>query len=400
MSKDQIVVSGIGIYCPIGESKTDVLDAIKENKSGFQTIDEFDTDLLRNNKAGIIHEENLEQLRAYKFMLEAVEEAIEESGILDAYDDYSRIGISIGTSIGGYGAYVDKIYEAHEQTTELNNVSGLSDIDIYRNLSFAECGKHIAEKYGFSGYINSSITACSAGANAITFARDTIQSGRIDAAIVVGFDPISQLSYLGFNSLMALSEDIIRPMDKQRSGLLLGEGAAWLVIEKKQNAEQRKESIYGVISGCGTTNDAFHCTRPHPQAIGAILAMEKALNESNLEPSSIDYINIHGTGTKHNDSMELTALEEVFGEGFSTPISSTKSMFGHTLGAAGTVEAAISLLCMNEGILPPNLNCNENLLPNVVKKCVPVEKIDHVMSNSFGFGGNCASLIFSKYSSV
>lgn len=409
--KKEIVITGIGIYSPIGKNAGEVYESIINSRSGIKVIDEIEVSQLRNNKGGVIKDieetETLNGFRSNMLLKHAAKEAIHSSKVNDIpLKDRNRIGVSIGTSVGGYGAFIDHLYKEYSaedtHTLSLNPHNRIENNgDIIRNIPFSLLSLQIAKEYKFTGFISSSITACSASANAIIMGADMIKSGRIDIAVVGGVDPISQLTLLGFNSLMAMTKSDLKPMDEKRSGLLIGEGAACLIIEEKEHAIKRGAPILATLSGCGVTNDAFHSTRPHPDATGAILAINHALQDASLEPADIDYINLHGTGTKHNDLMELNALKAIWGDNIEVPISSSKSMMGHTLGAAGAIEAVISVISLCNNILPPNLNVTETIKGfkyNIVHKTKKDVKLNHVLSNSFGFGGNCASLVLSHYS--
>lgn len=408
--KKEIVITGIGIYSPIGKNTHEVYESIINSESGIQLIDEIEVSQLRNNKGGVIKNieetETLNGFRSNILLKHAAEEAVNSSRVNEIpLEDRNRIGVSIGTSVGGYGAFIDHMYKEHNSGSthalSLNPHSRIQNNgDIIRNIPFSLLSLQIAKEYKFTGFISSSITACSASANAIIMGADMIKSGRIDIAVVGGVDPISQLTLLGFNSLMAMTKSDLKPMDEKRSGLLIGEGAACLIIEEKEHALKRGVPILATLSGCGVTNDAFHSTRPHPDATGAILAINHALEDASLSPLDIDYINLHGTGTKHNDLMELNALKAIWGDNIEVPISSSKSMMGHTLGAAGAIEAVISVISLYHNILPPNLNVTETIKGfkyNIVHKARQGVKLNHVLSNSFGFGGNCASLVLSHY---
>lgn len=408
--KEKIVITGVGIYSPIGKNKNECLDSLLKSKSGINLIDEIDVSELRNNKGGVIKDvdyiKTLNGLRSNIFLKHAAVEAIKDSKLLDDNSvNKNRIGVSVGTSVGGYGALIDKLYADHDKKNreqlKLNKYSTLKDNnDNIRNIPFALLGYEIANEFNFSGPVCSSITACSASANAITMARDFILSNKADIVIVGGVDPITQLTYLGFNSVMALTKNELRVMDENRSGLLIGEGAAFIVLEKESSALKRNTKIYCELIGCGISNDAYHSTQPHPEALGAVLSIKRALKDANLVPEDIDYINLHGTGTKHNDIMELKAISTVFGNSGKIPMSSSKSMMGHTLGAAGAIEAVICVLALTNKILPPNINVTEKIKGfnyNLIQKTKTNVELKHVLSNSFGFGGNCASIIFSKY---
>lgn len=408
--KEKVVITGVGIYSPIGKNKNECLDSLLKSYSGIKVIDELDVSLLRNNKGGVIknieYVKTLNGLRSNILLKHSAKEAIEDSKILeDTTIDRSRIGVSVGTSVGGYGGLVDKLYIDHDENNrellKLNEYVTLKDNnDIIRNIPFVLLGYEIANEYDFTGPLCSSVTACSASANAITMARDLILSDKADIVVVGGVDPITQLTYLGFNSLMAMTKSELKVMDENRSGLLIGEGAAFMVLEKDSSAIKRGAKIYCELKGCGISNDAYHSTQPHPNAEGAVLSIRRALEDAELSPCEIDYINLHGTGTKHNDVMELRAIQSVFGDSGEIPISSSKSMMGHTLGAAGAIEAVVCIMSLTNNLLPPNLNVTDkikNYNYNLVEETQTNVELNHVLSNSFGFAGNCASLIFSKY---
>jgi 3-oxoacyl-[acyl-carrier-protein] synthase II len=408
--REKIVITGIGIYSPVGKNKKECLDSLLKSKSGIKVIDEMEVSHLRNNKGGVIKDidciKSLNGLRCNIFLKHAVKEAIDDSKILeDKTIDKNRIGISVGTSVGGYGGLVDKLYVDHDKKNKellkFNEHTTLKDDnDIIRNIPFVLLGYEIANEYSFTGPICSSVTACSASANAITMARDLILSDKADAVIVGGVDPITQLTYLGFNSLMAMTKDELKVMDEKRSGLLIGEGAAFMILERESTALNRNAKILCELKGCGISNDAYHSTQPHPDAVGAVLSIKRALEDAKLSPDEIDYINLHGTGTKHNDVMELKAIQSVFGDSGKIPISSSKSMMGHALGAAGAIEAVICIISLTNNILPPNINVTEKIKGynyNLVVETQTDVDLEHILSNSFGFAGNCASLIFSRY---
>lgn len=406
----KVVITGIGIYSPIGKNVPEVCESIKKGSSGISVIEECDVSNLRNNRGGVVKNidniNTINGLRANILLKHAAHEAITDSKLdTDNSIDKRRVSISIGSSIGGYGAFVDQLYINHRKENEseiqLNKHRKISNhSDVIKNIPFPLLSYEIAKEYNFTGGISASVTACAASANAIAMGRDLILANRVDAVIVGGVDPITQLTLLGFNSLMAMTKGELKTMDENRTGLLIGEGAACFVLESEESALKRKAKIYAELSGCGIANDAYHATRPHPEAQGAILAINNALKDSGLSPKDIDYVNLHGTGTKHNDVMELKAIQSIFGDDESVPVSSSKSMMGHTLGAAGAIEAVISIIALTNDVLPPNLNVTEKIKGfnyNLVQEPQLNTKLNHVLSNSFGFGGNCASLIFSRY---
>lgn len=406
--KEKIVITGIGIYSPIGKNVEEVYQSLVNSRSGISCINEMDVSELRNYKGGIIKDiepiKTINGLRSNILLKHAVKEAIDNSGIIITKNAKKKIAVSVGTSLGGYGGFVDQLYANHygDPHSVLNSCSTLTKESVIENIPPVLLGYEIAKEYNLSGPISASITACSAGANAITMARDLILSGHVDTVIVAGVDPITQLTYIGFNSLMAMTKGELKTMDEKRSGLLIGEGAGSIILEKESTALKRGAHIYGVLSGCGISNDAFHSTQPHPEAAGAALAIRRAIMDAELSPIDINYVNLHGTGTKHNDIMELKALHSVFGDEGNIPVSSSKSMMGHTLGAAAAIEAVICLIALSRNILPPNLNVDEKIKGfnyDLVHKARINVQLNHILSNSFGFGGNCAALIFSRYKS-
>jgi 3-oxoacyl-[acyl-carrier-protein] synthase-1 len=250
---------------------------------------------------------------------------------------------------------------------------------------------------GITGYRTTLSTACSSGINAIIHAISLIRYGIIDRAVVGGVDSLSKFTLNGFNSLMILDKDFCKPFDQNRNGLNLGEGAGFLVIESEQSMKERQNLPLCKISGYANANDAFHQTASSPNGDGAFAAMTGALAMSGLVPNKIDYINAHGTGTPNNDMSESIALERVFGK---TPpkFSSTKAYTGHTLGASASIEAVFSILALQNNIVFPNLNFHTKIeeVSIVPQQDLFETKVDHVLSNSFGFGGNNSSIIFSK----
>jgi len=411
-SNDRIVVSGIGVYCSIGKNIQELTNSLLETKTGFKEVVEFDIEGLRNNKGGTlgyvddIYTET--GMRPNMMLKHAAKEAVSNAGIESTEINHNRVGVSIGTSLGGYGGFVELLYRNKDKdydediviTTPLNPKNKLKKDEIIWNIPPVLLAYELAKEYSFKGMISASVTACSASANAIVKARDLILAGDIDAALVGGVDPITQLTYLGFNALMAMTKSELKIMDQNRSGLLIGEGAGCLFIEKESLARKRGAKIYAVLRGCGLSNDAYHPTQPHPNGEGAVLAITKALKEAKLSPSDIHYVNLHGTGTKHNDKMEINTLSRVFeGHLADLPISSSKSLIGHTLGASGAIEAVISIVALENQILPPNPNFEtaiEGFQYKVITKTQKTDSLKHVLTNSFGFGGNCASIIFSK----
>jgi 3-oxoacyl-[acyl-carrier-protein] synthase-1 len=266
---------------------------------------------------------------------------------------------------------------------------------------YHECGavtELVARCHRFDGYNTTVSTACSSSANSIMMAAQAIRAGMADIAVAGGADALCLFTLNGFNTLGILDRSPCQPFDADRRGLNLGEGAGYLLLMSEKALKAYKAEPLAMVSGWGNANDAYHQTASSPEGAGNILAMQGALRVAGLEPRSISYINLHGTGTENNDSAEGRAIEQIFGNAI-PPASSTKAFTGHTLGAAGGVEAVFSVLAIREGIIPPNLRWQKQM-PDVsltpVRELRTGQPVQHVLSNSFGFGGACSSLIFSK----
>jgi 3-oxoacyl-[acyl-carrier-protein] synthase-1 len=270
-----------------------------------------------------------------------------------------------------------------------------------RKVIHHECGSItdlVADRLGIRDHVSTISTACSSSANALYFASRLIRHHLLDVAIAGGTDALTRFTLNGFHSLMILDDQYCRPFDEHRKGLNLGEGAGYLVLVSERVATSLRKAMYCQLDGCCNANDAYHQTASSPEGTGSFLAMKGALERSNLAPSDIDYINLHGTGTQNNDVAEGTAIKLLFSPRF-PKMSSTKSFTGHTLGASGGMEAVFSALAIKEGMIFPNLRWETPMkeLPFVPEtKFSKGQTISHVLSNSFGFGGNCTSLVFSK----
>ena len=405
--RDEIVVTGLGVYCPLGKKVAAFRESLLAGSKSFSRVDEMDTQGFRNDKAGIIKDvdpcESKTNSRISFLLNHAVQEAVSDAGLEQAGVDGSRVGVSLGTSIGGYGGYVSwtlQNNDVRKYATALNKHCDLAKADLVRSISPITLAYEVAERYGFTAGLATSVTACSAGSNSLAFAADFIRRGHADVVLAGGVDPINEISFMGFNALMVLSKGEPAPFCNKRSGILLGEGAACLVLEKESHARRRGARIYARFLGYGLSNDAYHVTKPHPEGEGACRAMRSALTDAGLDAGHIDYVNMHGTGTQGNDAMELTSLRRVFGERSGRiPISSNKSLAGHSLGAAGSIEAVSSVLSLHDGFIPASLGFEEKMAGfeyDIVTATRREGSLRSVMSNSFGFGGNCASLIFDK----
>lgn len=396
--QERIVITGMGIVSAIGTSVEENLEALLKRESGLGRLSLFDSiykDQIQVGEVKLTDKELEESLqmdlndnytRTTLLGIYAAKQAVENASIEDIND--CRTGLISSTSVGGMD-YIERYY------TEF-----ATNPQVVKYITSQEAGAStdkIANYLGLKGYVSTISTACSSAANAIMMGCRMIKSGKLDRVIVGGTDALSKFTINGFNTLMILSDSLNSPFDQNRKGLNLGEAAAYIVIEKESIARNANRTILGVVSGYGNANDAFHQTASSENGEGAYLAMEKALTMAGLESNQIDYINAHGTATPNNDLSEGRAIERIFVD--KVPyFSSTKPYTGHTLAAAGAIEAVYSLLAIGHQKVFANLNFKTpmeelNIQPQTETLDLPLQ---HVMSNSFGFGGNCSTVIFSK----
>lgn len=394
----EVVVTGIGIVSPLGIGVGHNHKNLREKKHGLSTADFFETRYVDAFPFGEVKcaDGELRSLlgrgsfrgftRTCMLAFLAFREAVEDAGLGGA--DLSRFdtGFISASTVGGM-CYTDQLY------VDANALGSASEF--VRSYSASAHTGHIASHFGIHGFSDTINTACSSSANAIALGYRMIKAGRLRRVIVGGADSLAKYTVNGFNSLRILSEDPCRPFDESRKGLNLGEGAAYLVLEEGSVAENKRR--YGTVLGYGNSNDAYHASAISPEAEGVVRAIGGALRSAGVAPAEISYANMHGTGTLNNDEMELLGMLRVFGN---LPyFSSTKSYTGHTLGAAGAIEAIFSLfsLCYNE--IYPNLRF-ETPIPQFgeipVLNLMQGQPVDYVLSNSFGFSGNCTSLLFGK----
>ncbi|MBI5561796.1 MAG: beta-ketoacyl-[acyl-carrier-protein] synthase family protein [Deltaproteobacteria bacterium] len=394
------VITGMGILTALGTGKEANLSGVIEGSSGIALITSFDTTGYRVRTGGEVKDPEISRPatgklarhdRATRLLLAAAAEAMAEASVARGLPEETPVfaGTTLGGMIGGV-AYHRALMAGGRPRPALI-------MDYLSHLQAA----HLRDRLGLKGEISTVSNACASGANAIGFAFKEIQSGCAEAAIAAGYDTMCEFTYAGFNSLQALSPTVTRPFDRDRDGLALGEGGAVFVMEELGRAKARGARIIAEVIGYGESTDAYHITRPDPSGAGAARAMQMAIVDAGVDPADIDYINAHGTGTPPNDSMEAAAIKTVFGPHASrVPVSSTKPMTGHLLGGAGAVEAAISIMAMNAGVLPPNLNYRTpepgfNL--NVIDRPGERAVIKTILSNSFGFGGANAALVIRRY---
>ena len=390
----KVLVTGIGAISAIGNDVNENLHALIHEQCGIKSI-QID-DLKRQILAapvGLSNEElssecgvSNEVSRTSLLGIKAAKECWENN----TFSPNLRTGFISGTSVGGMdrSEVFYRAYLADQQP----------DFSVLKYHDSGNTTEVIANSIGQFDYVNTLSTACSSGSNAVMQGARLIRAGILDRVIVGGVDALTQFTISGFTSLMIYNEGICKPFDEDRNGLNLGEGAGFLLLESEACQKQTGNEVLGEIGGWGNTADAFHQTATSPEATGAVLAMTKALNKANLLPKAIGYVNAHGTGTKNNDLTESIALKTVFGE-FIPPFSSTKSYTGHTLAASGAIEAVYAILTLKHQTLFPNLHfekvIHETGLTPVEEK-TEVSGVTAVLSNSFGFGGNCTSLVLGK----
>jgi 3-oxoacyl-[acyl-carrier-protein] synthase II len=415
MNLKRVVVTGLGALTPIGNTKDEFWKGLANGVSGAAPITRFDASLFKTQFACEIKnfdvEKYIERKEARKmdgftqYAMVAAEEAILDSGLdLEAIDK-SRAGVIWGSGIGGLRTF-------QEEVTEFAKGDGTPRFNpffIPKMIADIAAG-FISIKYGFRGPNFVTVSACASATNALIDAFNYIRLGKADIFISGGSEAaVTEAGIGGFNAMKALSqrnespETASRPFDKERDGFVLGEGAGALILEELEYAKARGAKIYAELVGGGMTADANHITAPHPEGLGASSVMKIALEDAGLEPEAIDYINVHGTSTPLGDVSETKAIQKVFGEhAYKLNISSTKSMTGHLLGAAGAIEAIACILAIQNSLVPPTINhftddesfdTGLNLTFNKAQE----REINYALSNTFGFGGHNCSVIFKKY---
>jgi len=394
-----VAITGMGIISAIGNNTQENFHALTHAKHGISRVDLVDTiqrDEIMVGEVKLTNDQLIEQLglppsnnysRTALLGAIAAKEAVADAGIVDIKK--YKTGIVSGTSVGGMDK-TEKYY--YEYLTEKEHQKYIESHHA------GDSTQKIAEQLGIEESLVTTIsTACSSAANAILLGARLIKSGKLDRVVVGGADCLSKFTINGFKTLMILSDTYSTPFDENRKGLNLGEAAAFLVLESEDVVKAENKNVLGYVKGWGNANDAFHQTASSEDGDGATLAMEKALKVAGMKPSDIDYINVHGTATNNNDLSEGRALINVFGD--KTPIfSSTKAFTGHTLAAAGGIEAVYSILALQHNLVFPNLNFETpmkefSLVPQTELK---EKELQVVLSNSLGFGGNSSTLIFSK----
>ena len=392
----RVHITGMGIISAIGNSVEDTFLSLSECRTGIGKINHLKTSHKDEFMCGEVKLSNddLNTLagttdydRTTVLGLIAAKEALSKAGITNIKE--ARTGFISSTTVAGM-CHSELVYkDFFDKKTNENFIdSHFSGVGTNR----------IAADLGIDDYVTTISTACSSAANAVMLGARLIKNNILDRVIVGGVDALSKFTLNGFNTLMILDTEWCKPFDENRKGLNLGEGAAYLVIESEEQVKKFNKKSLAIVSGYGNANDAYHQTASSAEGFGATLAMKKALEIANIPAQNIDYINAHGTGTPNNDSSEGIAMQSIF-ENKVPKFSSTKAYTGHTLAAAAAIEAVISILSMENNMIFPCLNRSEQMKDLSASPVNALEKnvrLNHVMSNSFGFGGNCSSLIFSK----
>jgi 3-oxoacyl-[acyl-carrier-protein] synthase II len=417
MELKRVVVTGLGAISPVGNTLSETWEGLKAGKSGAAAITLFDAEKFKTRFACEVknfdtsdHFDRKEARKLDRFTqlaLVAAEEAVNDCGILNTDFNPDRIGVIWGSGIGGFQTFLNETvnFAKGDGTPRFN------PFFIPKLIPDIAPG-HISMKYNFRGPNFTTVSACASSTNAIIDAFNYIRLGKMDVCVTGGSEAgVNEAGIGGFNAMHALStrnespETASRPFDKDRDGFVLGEGAAGIILEEYEHAVNRGATIYAEIVGGGMSADAHHITAPHPEGLGAKAVMENALSDAGLSPNDVDYINVHGTSTPLGDIAELKAIMHVFGEqAYQLNVSSTKSMTGHLLGAAGALEGLATIMAVKDDVVPPTINHftdDPNIDPQLNLTFEKAEKrtVNVALSNTFGFGGHNASIVVRKYKS-
>ncbi|ODS34068.1 MAG: beta-ketoacyl acyl carrier protein synthase II [Candidatus Scalindua rubra] len=401
----RIVITGVGVISPIG-CKNDVFwDALISGTSGVSEVKAFDTSDFKVHKGCEVEDFKYGDYvsngsgrkigKGSQFAIAASKLALDDSKIDLNNIDLEEVGVSIGTTAGEI--------QILERVNNLRYEKGDDNVDsdLFLKHPCNNIPSNIAIEFGFEGPNTIIPTACAAGNYAIGYACDLIKLGRADIMLAGGTDPFSKVAFVGFGKLNAIAPEVCQPFDKNRRGMLIGEGAGMLVLEFLEDALARNANIYAEILGYGLSCDGYHITIPHPEGNGVISAMEKALKDARIKPEDVQHISAHGTGTVANDKAETISIKKVFGEhSKNLAVSSIKSMIGHTMGAASAIEAIACALAIKENVVPPTINyetkdpeCDLDFVPNVKREM----QVDVALNNAYAFGGNNSCLVLKKF---
>ena len=411
MTKKRVVITGMGAITPVGNNVADSWNAVKNGQSGVGPLTRIDADKFNAKVAAQVKDFDIEQYISKKdarkmdrfthYAIAAAKEAVDDAALEINDDNAADIGVWLGSGIGG----METFEQQYKNLTE-KGPRRVSPFFVPMMIPDMAAGQ-VSILLGAKGINTCTVTACATGTNSIGDAFKVIQRGDAVAMITGGTEaPITELAVAGFCSNTALStnpdpQTASRPFDKDRDGFVIAEGAGVVVLEELEHALARGAKIYAEVVGYGASGDAYHITAPAQDGSGAMRSMQQALKDAGVEPSAVDYINAHGTSTYYNDMLETLAINNVFGDhAKKLAVSSTKSMTGHMLGAAGGIEAIFSALAIKESIVPPTINlvnqaeeCDLDYVPNEAREM----NVDYALSNSCGFGGHNATLLFKKY---
>jgi 3-oxoacyl-[acyl-carrier-protein] synthase II len=401
---ERVVVTGLGAVTSVGTGRAAMWEALLAGRCGTGPVESFDTGRYTVHRGGEIRgfeaREHLQVLdpaelgRASQLAAAAARLALGDAGLAPGSVDPERAGVAMGTTSGE-----PQEVERYDDCAVAGALSKVGPEFMRRYPCHVIAGQ-VASEVGFAGVNVMIPTACAAGNYAIAYALDALRRGRAEVMLAGGADCFSRITYSGFARLGAIAPDVCRPFDRNRQGMIPGEGAAVLVLEPLARARARGATIYAEVAGYGLSCDAHHMTAAHPEGAGAARAMERALNASGLDVSQVSYVSAHGTGTPTNDRLEAIAVKRVFGErSKSLPMSSIKSMLGHTMGAASAIEAAVCALAVATDRVPPTIHfqapdpeCEVDCVPNAAREI----RVEVAMNNAYAFGGNNASTVFRK----
>lgn len=406
----RVVITGMGVIAPNGNGVTNFVKNTLAGKSGIKPISKFDASETGISVAGEIDDydkndcigkREARRLDLYsQYALQIASEAMEMAGINEENTSAQDLGVIFGSGIGGLTTIEKQVIRMHDKGPRR-----VSPLFIPMAIANMAAG-NISIRFNAKNISTSIVTACASGTNSIGEAYRRIQYGDAQVMITGGSEAtINKTAISGFAALTALSNSkdpkhASLPFDQERNGFVMGEGAGALILESLEHAQKRNAKILGEIVGYGVTSDAYHITSPDPDGTEAARAMKQAITQAKIKPSQVGYINAHGTATKANDAGESKAINQVFGENSSVLVSSTKGMTGHLLGAAGAIEAVITVASLEKGILPPNVGCfdqDPECQVNLVNKDNQNQDVEYAISNSFGFGGHNAVLAFKKW---
>lgn len=402
----RVVITGLGPVTPVGTGRDEFWTSILAARTGFGPVQRFDTSAFRSHAGAEVknfdftrfanHSEADRPIgKASQFAIAASELAVQDAGLNIEAADRARMGVAVGTTAGEI--------QVLENANDIRHQYGQEAVpaETLRWHPVNNIPSNIAIHFGLQGFNMMIPTACAAGNYAIGYAADLISLGRIDYMLAGGSDPFSRVAFTGFIRLGAVAPEVCQPFDKNRQGMMVGEGSGVVLLESLESALERGATIYAEVLGYGLSCDGHHMTQPHPEGAGVVQAMEKALSAAGVAPDEVAYINAHGTGTEANDKAETIAIKRVMGEhAKKIMVSSTKSMIGHTMGAAGALEAIACCLAVQNDVAPPTANyetpdpeCDLDCVPNKPREA----KIEIALNNAYAFGGNNSSLVLRKF---